>query len=75
MTEKVLDENKIQVGDLVKFTFSSKHKFVQGTVLYVPFSASDSWIVQQILNGKEKGIVYIKDFETCLLLQKFKQEK
>jgi len=57
---------KAEVGSKASFCFASGHKLF-GIIKHIPVATGDSWIVEEIHEGKEIGTVYIQQFEFMFL--------
>lgn len=61
---------RAEIGDKGKFILLNKES-IFGTILYVPSTPGDSWIVREYHEGKECGVVYIQSFSCMYLREKY----
>ena len=57
---------KAEIGDKALFRFVDG-RTVFGVIRHIPVATGDSWIISEILEGKEFEWLYIQQFETMSL--------
>ena len=67
---RIVDKNKIEIGDIVTIDFSRGQSLFDYEVLYTPCATGDCWHLK-----KDKQIFYVQQFETMALMTKKKQNE